>query len=512
MKGSFRNFLESYNIKEKEIIWREKSNQFRDFWNNRILNNQVIGLEEWRIDEIIKILDNKAKGNTKESEAVAMAMIPQGVWRKMFNEIKEDNELKKLLNRIFLSNEEEIINSINELYSFNEEKKNSLTGNSVSAINSMNFAFNPEKYLSVVSLNDRKKIIDFFEIFGGPDFEEDSPGKKVFLSNSAIIKFFREILGENLSPRTLCDFLYGSLKSYWKNIPDYQSIMLPLLEFARNNGEHTIGEAINYISDFFQLTEKERREMLPSGYDKIINNRVAWARTYLKKAGLLKDPKRGYFEITERGLEVLSQNLPFINVKFLRKFPEFADFQSPKETEQIEEIEDEEELTPKEMIEKGYALINKNLKQNLLDKLRADSPEFFERIVLDLLVKMGYGKGESTGGPGDGGIDGIIYRDALKFDKIILQAKRYSEGNIITPNMIKIFIGTLDTNRIDKGVFITSSTFHKDVDDIIKLTNKNIILIDGGRLVELMIEYGLGINVTNTYPIKEIDTDYFEEE
>jgi restriction system protein len=295
-------------------------------------------------------------------------------------------------------------------------------------------------------------------------------------------------------------------------IPDYQSIMLQLLKFAGDKKEHGFREAINYISDFFKLTEEERRIKLPSGYDIIINNRVGWARTYLKKAGLLQDPRRGYFMITNRGLDVLKENLEKINVQFLMKFPEFVEFQRPsKKIPEEDDFGEAESINPEELIEMGANNIKKNLSLELLDKLEGVSPDFFEEIVVDLLKKMGYGEGEVTGGPGDGGIDGIIYQDPLRIDKIYLQAKRYAQNNQIGSNEILKFIGVLENKGANKGVFITTSSFHLNVKDVLSATRRNIVLIDGKLLVELMIEYNVGVELDKVYEVKKINSDYFEE-
>ena len=293
-------------------------------------------------------------------------------------------------------------------------------------------------------------------------------------------------------------------------IPDYQSTMTPLLRFASDQKEHSYSEAVDYISDLFSLTEEERRQKLPSGYNVIIDNRVRWAGTYLKKAGLFEGTRRGYFRITEEGLRVLKRTSEKVNIKFLRQYPSFRDFIGYGKNKVVDKKEIEE-VTPEELIEKGNIELKENLAQELLERLRVVSPEFFEQIVCDLLSKMHYGEVEVTGGPGDNGIDGIVYQDKLKLEKIYLQAKRYSENNIITPNMLKQFIGTLDSMGADKGVFITTSTFHKDVESVRKGSHKKIVLVDGKKLVELMIDNNLGVSTDKTYEIKSIDQNYFEE-
>lgn len=295
-------------------------------------------------------------------------------------------------------------------------------------------------------------------------------------------------------------------------IPDFQIIMLPILKFAGDNAEHSGRELIDYICNLFGLNDIERREKFPSGNDIIINNRVGWARSYLKKAGLLEDPKRGYFKITERGIEVLKENPERINILFLMRFPEFAEFQRPtKKTSEEENPDESEDVTPEELIELGANDMRENLSQELLNKLRNVSSDFFEEIVVDLLKKMGYGEGEVTGGPGDGGIDGIIYQDPLRIDRIYLQAKRYAENNQIGPNEILKFIGVLENKGANKGVFITTSSFHPNVQDVLSATRRSIVLIDGKLLVELMIVYNVGVELDKVYEIKRVNLDYFEE-
>jgi len=295
-------------------------------------------------------------------------------------------------------------------------------------------------------------------------------------------------------------------------IPKFQETMYPFLDFISDGKEYNWRDILVKISIHFKLTEEEKREKLPSGYDKIINNRVAWTKTYFKKAKLLEYPKRGYVKITERGLEVLRNSNGLINVKVLKQFPEFVEFSSSKKKNKEQDfVITEDSETPEELIEEGYKLTYEDLKQELLEKLRKGSPEFFEIVVVDLLKKMDYGEGEVVGGSYDGGIDGIIYQDPLKIDKIYLQAKRYSENNTIGQNIIRNFIGALETKGATKGVFITTSSFQKDVDELIRMTSKNLVLVDGEKLVELMIEYNVGVTKDKVYEIKKIDVDYFED-
>jgi hypothetical protein len=213
----FDEFLKSYDEEEKTSIWKEHSQTFRDFWNNKILNSNVKEINEAEVDQIIKILDRYGKGNTKSDEAVARVMVPQGAWRRMFKEIKENGKLHDLLNKIFIEeNGDKKIISIDELYKFNQGRRNNLTGASGSAINAMLFTFNPDTQMSAVSLNDRKRVIDYFNFSGGPDFDKDTTGRKIVISNQCIINGYHS-LGLNVSPRTFARFLYSSpIKELWK--------------------------------------------------------------------------------------------------------------------------------------------------------------------------------------------------------------------------------------------------------------------------------------------------------
>ena len=301
-------------------------------------------------------------------------------------------------------------------------------------------------------------------------------------------------------------------------IPDYQTIMLPLLRFAEDNKEHSSHEATAFLAGKFSLTENELQELLPSGKQTIFINRVGWARTYLSKAELLNSTKRSFFQISKRGLSILSQNPSRIDNKTLKQFPEFNEFQNRKneKTEKtvIENLE-EAHSTPEESLETAYQTIRNSLASEILDKVKSCSPLFFERLVVQLLVAMGYGgtlqdAGKAVGKSGDGGIDGIIKEDRLGLDVIYLQAKRW-EGNVSRPEIQK-FAGALLGNQARKGVFITTSDFTKEAKDYVKTISSNIILLNGEELAELMIDYNVGVSVATTYEIKKIDSDYFSEE
>lgn len=300
-------------------------------------------------------------------------------------------------------------------------------------------------------------------------------------------------------------------------IPDYQSIMLPLLKFASDGQEHSLRETIEALADEFNLTDEERSELLPSGQQAIFDNRVGWARTYLKKAGILETTRRGYYRITERGQQILRQKPSRINTAFLRQFPEFVEFQKTTRI-RTDEAEDEEvngTQTPEEVIEAAYQKLRQGLAIELLQMIKDRSPAFFERLVIDLLVRMGYGgtrkdAGEAIGRTGDGGIDGIIKEDRLGLDIVYVQAKRW-DGVVGRPEIQK-FAGALQGQRARKGIFITTSTFSQDALDYVARIDSKIVLIDGNMLAQLMIDHNVGVASVASYELKRIDSDYFTEE
>jgi restriction system protein len=299
-------------------------------------------------------------------------------------------------------------------------------------------------------------------------------------------------------------------------VPDYQTLMLPVLQVAGDGQEHTIGEAIEIIASHFGLTEEDRKELLPSGTQFRFDNRVHWARSYLKQAGLLESTGRGKFRITERGTTVLETNPPHINVKFLDQFPEFQNFRSrSSRVEEHEVTEDEPTQTPEEILEASYQSLRNELAKELIDRVMGCSPRFFERLVVDLLVAMGYGgsrkdAGERIGQSGDGGIDGIIKEDRLGLDAVYIQAKRW-EGTVGRP-IVQAFAGSLEGVRARKGVLITTSTFSKEAKDYVDRIEKKIVLIDGEQLAQYMIDYGIGVAEVATYTVKKADLDYFGED
>lgn len=299
-------------------------------------------------------------------------------------------------------------------------------------------------------------------------------------------------------------------------IPDYQSCMLPLLRFAGDREEHQLKDAIAALAIKFSLTDEERDEFLPSGQQPVFTNRVGWARTYLKKAGLLSSPRRGYFKITDRGTQVLGEKPNEINQKYLERFPEFVEFKSIRREKPDENGSDTPELalgqTPHEALESAYERLRTELASEILSSIRGCDPSLFEKIVVELLVKMGYGgsrkdAGRAIGRSGDEGIDGIIKEDHLGLDNIYIQAKRW-EATIGRPEIQK-FAGALQGQRARKGIFITTSDFTRDALDFVSRIDSKIILIDGATLAKLMIDFGVGVNPVATYQVQKIDSDYF---
>ena len=301
-------------------------------------------------------------------------------------------------------------------------------------------------------------------------------------------------------------------------IPKYNELYPNVLNVLSDGKEHSIHEIDEIISDQLNLTEEERNEMLPSGNQKLIKNRVGWARAYLKKAGLIESRKRGFANITDLGLKEYDEN-PNLTENDLMKYQSFVDFVTGKPKE--ESCEDEtkpivfDDSTPDELMEKAYKTINKDLSDSILESIYSNDPFFFEKLVVDLLLKMGYGEfredaGFRTPATNDEGLDGIINQDKLGLDKIGIQAKRYDESHKISRPALQSFAGALLGKGLNRGVFITTSSFTNNAIDFVEnQSNLTITLIDGEELASLMIEYDLGVSTTKTYNIKQIDNDYF---
>lgn len=298
-------------------------------------------------------------------------------------------------------------------------------------------------------------------------------------------------------------------------IPSYQELMLPLLKLVAKHGSLNRADAIQLLSDEFKLTDAERRELLPSGKVSVIQSRAGWARTYLVKAGLLANSQRGVVVITDRGKKTLLEGLQSIDGQYLKQFQEFRDFlnTSNKESEN-ESIGDAAHGSPEEVLDSAYSQLKNQVLSETIDKIKSCSPQFFENLVVDIVVKMGYGgsrndAGRAIGRSGDEGIDGIINEDRLGLDVIYLQAKKW-EGNVSRPEIQK-FAGALQGKRAKKGIFITTSDFSSEAREYVKNVDAKIILIDGRQLVELMWEYNVGLNRVAAYETKKLDLDYFTE-
>ena len=301
-------------------------------------------------------------------------------------------------------------------------------------------------------------------------------------------------------------------------VPDFQSFFLPLLKFCSDGKTHSAKEAHAAMAKHFKLSEDDQKEMLPSGKQATFKNRVAWAKVYLSKALLLENPKRGIFCITERGKKLLRANPDALRVKHLKQFSEFVDFHTSSNKHDKDDAnagDEERTATPEEIFESAYQELRRSLASELLVHISSNTPEFFEHLVVKLLVKMGYGgsikdAGQAIGRSGDEGIDGIIKEDKLGLDVIYIQAKRW-QGPVGRPEVHK-FVGALHGQRAKKGVFITTGAFTKDAEQYVSTIDPKVVLIDGNRLVDLMIDYNLGVSTVDTYEIKKIDSDFFLEE
>jgi restriction system protein len=301
-------------------------------------------------------------------------------------------------------------------------------------------------------------------------------------------------------------------------VPDFQSIMLPLLQQFGDGNEHSIHEVFDNLMQIFSLSEQEVNELLPSGKQTTFYNRVGWARTYLAKSGLLEMPRRTFYKITERGCDVLESHPIRIDMKYLEQFPEYIEFREREGTRRRAHSDDDENAhqteskTPEEMLEYAYQEIRDNLAQEVLTLVKKSSPSFFERLVVELLVNMGYGgsrreAARAVGQTGDEGIDGIIDEDRLGLDAIYVQAKRWE--SVVGRPEIQKFVGALMGKRARKGIFITTSSFTNDAISYVSNIDFKVVLIDGKRLAEFMIDYNVGVTESTVYQLKRIDSDYF---
>lgn len=302
-------------------------------------------------------------------------------------------------------------------------------------------------------------------------------------------------------------------------VPDYQSLMLPVLRAAAG-GEQRIGAVVQRLGEELGLSEAARAALLASGRQTIFANRVHWAKTYLAKAGLVEGTKRGHFRLTQRGADVLAANPERIDNRFLSRFEEFRQFSDrsaqPTDDETVApEPADAAEQTPDEIMRAAHRRIEAALAEELLDRVRAAPPDFFERLIVNLLLAMGYGgsaadAGRALGRSGDDGVDGVIDQDALGLDRVYIQAKRYAAGNSVGPGAIRDFFGSLDRHKAAKGLFVTTSTFTASARETADYLSKRIVLIDGEQLTRLMIRHNVGCRIEEVLHVKKVDEDFFE--
>jgi len=299
-------------------------------------------------------------------------------------------------------------------------------------------------------------------------------------------------------------------------LPDYQSCMLPILKILGDGQDHHVRELTERVADEFGLTDSQRQERLPSGQQTIIANRVGWSKSYMKQAGLVASPKRGIVRITSEGQAALRESPKSVDVEFLRRFPSFVEFEQRSATA-VTPTSDAamQTATPEESLETSYLALRKQLAEDLLERVRQCSSQFFEQLVVDLLVAMGYGgsltdAGLAIGRSGDGGIDGIIKEDKLGLDVVCIQAKRW-ERTVGRPE-VQAFAGSMEGFRARKGVMLTTASFSRDAEDYVTRIERKIVLIGGRQLAQLMIDHDIGVATARNYVIKRLDSDYFDAE
>lgn len=299
-------------------------------------------------------------------------------------------------------------------------------------------------------------------------------------------------------------------------VPDFQSLMLPMLRLTGDGKEHPLVDLRSLLASEFSLTEADQTELVPSGRQSRFANRVAWAKVYLCQGGLLQATRRGYCQISDRGREVLASPPPHIDIKFLGRFPEFLLFRTPKTKPGLPPSPDPDpdSDTPEEALESSYEKLNASLASEVLARVKSSSAEFFEGLVVDLLLKMGYGGSRSDAGrvlgkSGDEGIDGVISEDRLGLDLVYLQAKKW-DSTVGRPEVQK-FVGALHGKRARKGVFITTGSFSAEALGYVEHIDPRVVLIDGPKLAQLMVDFCVGVATTRTYHVKRMDSDYFEE-
>ncbi|HEY9217259.1 MAG TPA: restriction endonuclease [Phenylobacterium sp.] len=307
------------------------------------------------------------------------------------------------------------------------------------------------------------------------------------------------------------------------SVPDYQALMLPLLkETAAASGPVSIMGILPAVAEQLGLSPEDLAARLPSGRQGVLHNRLHWSKQYLTRAGLLESTRRGHFHLTSAGRDLLAQHLPTINNRVLSRYPEFVAWLRSREvggasddvTLPVSAQADPQTATPEERIDAARRELTASLKADLLDRVRAMPSGEFEGLIIDLLIRMGYGQGseelaQALGGSGDGGVDGVVHQDPLGLDRVYIQAKRYREGNTVGPDAINSFIGALNIKRANKGLFVTASTFTKQAREHADRSSTHVVLVNGDRLAELMVRHGVGVVVRQTIEIKAIDEGFF---
>jgi restriction system protein len=308
-------------------------------------------------------------------------------------------------------------------------------------------------------------------------------------------------------------------------IPDYETLMLPVLKIAGNGQEHRVSDVVDQLAREFNLTEEERQQLLPSGKQATFTNRVAWAKTYLVQAGLLEATKRAHFRITDRGRKVFAETPARIDSEYLSQFPEFIQFRERSHPPGKPVSSDASEVTatsvdtqtPDELLRSTVKQIEAVLGKELLNRVLQAPPAFFERLIVKLLLAMGYGGSEDNSGrivgqSGDGGIDGVIDQDALGLDRVYVQAKRYALENGVSEPEIRGFSGSLGAAKANKGVFVTTSYFTQPAKSFAERHPSRIVLIDGAQLATLMIRHNVGVRIEESLYLKKVDEDFFLDE
>lgn len=302
-------------------------------------------------------------------------------------------------------------------------------------------------------------------------------------------------------------------------VPDYQTLMLPLLKLvSEKDGETSIGAMIDGVAAEFKLSDEDRSALTPAGGQSLLANRLHWAKTYMQRAGILESTRHGYFRITDRGRRLVDSKLARVDNSVLEQFPEFVEWRTRSQTSEPLTVvtQPSEDASPEDQIAQGYKKLEESLSADLIDRIHSAPPAFFERLIVDLLVAMGYGGGRAEAGKalgrtGDGGVDGVINEDALRLDVVYVQAKRYAPNSSVPVRDIRDFVGSLEGFRATKGVFVTTSSFPVGALDFAQKVSKRIVLINGKDLARLLIKFGIGVRTKETYSIKTLNEEYFSE-